>query len=62
MNKLVNYFKEAFHELKKITWPTKKETLNYTILVIAVSIGVAAFLGGLDWVFAKGVEYLINRQ
>lgn len=61
MNKLINYFKEAVQEIKKITWPTKKETTTYTILVLGVSVAIAAFLGGLDWVFTKGLELLINN-
>ena len=61
MGKLIAYFQEAFHELKKITWPTKKETANYTILVLAVSAGLAAFLGGLDFLFNKILQAVILR-
>ena len=45
-----------------MTWPTKKETYNYTLLVIFISLGVALFLGLLDLVFAKGLEYLITNK
>lgn len=51
MNKVVNFFQEAKAEMLKVNWPTKKQTLNYTGLVVAVSIVVAGFLGGLDSVF-----------
>ncbi|MFC1598984.1 preprotein translocase subunit SecE [Patescibacteria group bacterium] len=34
VNKLVQYIKESIAELKKVTWPTRKETINYTLLVI----------------------------
>jgi len=37
--------------MKKVTWPTKKETYNYTLLVISLSLAVAAFLGALDYLF-----------
>ena len=50
--KLVNYVKSSFEEMKKVTWPTKKETYNYTLLVIGVSLAVAIFLGALDYLFA----------
>jgi preprotein translocase subunit SecE len=46
--------------MKKVTWPTKKETRNYTLLVIGISIVVAAFLGALDYIFSKGFEKLIS--
>lgn len=47
--------------MKKVTWPTKKETYNYTILVIGASLVMAAFLGGLDYLFSIGIEQIINR-
>ncbi len=61
MNKLTTYFKESVIELKKVTWPTKKETYNYTLLVIGISIGIALFLGLLDYLFTQGFQALINR-
>lgn len=51
MNKLINYIKESIAEMKKVTWPSKKETYRYTVLVLAISLVVAAFLGALDFAF-----------
>ncbi|MDD4901223.1 MAG: preprotein translocase subunit SecE [Patescibacteria group bacterium] len=62
MNKLIGYIKASIEEMKKVTWPTKKETYNYTILVIAISLGVALYLGLLDVIFSKGLEYLITNR
>lgn len=61
MSKITSYFKESVAELRKVTWPTKKETYNYTLLVIAISLGVAIFLGILDYIFAQGFQAMINR-
>jgi preprotein translocase subunit SecE len=61
MNKLTNYIKESIAEMKKVTWPTKKETRNYTILVIGISVGVALFLGLLDYIFTTGFQFIINK-
>lgn len=61
MDKLINFFKDAIQELKKITWPTKKETTNYTILVLAMTTGLALFLGGLDWLFNSIVMRIVAR-
>lgn len=61
MNKLSNYVKESVAEMKKVTWPTKKETYNYTLLVIGISIGVAIFLGILDYIFTIGFEFFITK-
>jgi len=47
--KIITFFKEVKTEIKKVNWPTKKETLRYTLIVILVSIVTAIFLGGLDF-------------
>lgn len=60
MNKLTTYLKESVIEMKKVTWPTKKETYNYTLLVIGLSVGVAFFLGAWDLIFKYGFELLIK--
>lgn len=51
LNKAVSFFQEAKAEMLKVNWPTKKQTMNYTGLVIVVSLVVAGFLGGLDSMF-----------
>jgi preprotein translocase subunit SecE len=62
VQKIIEYLKASIEEMKKVTWPTKKETYNYTLLVIFISLGIALFLGLLDIIFSKGLEYLvINR-
>lgn len=61
MSKLTNYLKGSLEEMKKVTWPTKKETKNYTLLVIGISLGVAAFLGALDFIFSKGFELILTK-
>jgi preprotein translocase subunit SecE len=54
------YFKEVVRELKKVTWPTRQQTLNKTLLVIAVSAALAFYLGGLDLLFQKLTATLIK--
>ncbi|PIV50272.1 preprotein translocase subunit SecE [Candidatus Falkowbacteria bacterium CG_4_9_14_3_um_filter_36_9] len=60
-NKLINYIKASAEEMKKVTWPTKKETYNYTLLVIGISLVIAVFLGGLDYIFNLALELIINK-
>lgn len=50
-SKIITFLKEVRLEMKKVNWPTRKETIKYTLIVIGVSIGVAVFLGGLDVIF-----------
>ncbi len=56
-----NYFVSSYAEMKKVSWPTKKQTINYSLLVIIFALGTAAFLGILDYAFTLGVNLLINR-
>jgi len=56
MTKLASYIKASILEMKKVTWPSKKETVDYTVLVIGVSLAVSVFLGSLDFIFQKGLE------
>lgn len=57
--KLVTYIKDSISELKKVTWPTKKQATNYTIIVIAMSVGIALLFAVLDQIFSLGLEKLI---
>ena len=43
--KVVDYIKETKTELRHVNWPTKKQAIIFTVVVIAVSIGVSLFLG-----------------
>jgi len=61
MSKIVRYLQQSLEEMKKVTWPSKKETYHYTLLVIGISLGVAAFLGILDYIFNYGLETLIIK-
>lgn len=53
------YVKETVAEMKHVTWPTRKQTIMYGILVIVVSLFVSIYLGLLDSVFAAGIKALI---
>lgn len=50
MPNIINFLKEVREELGKVTWPTRKQTTRYTVLVIVVALVVGVFLGGLDYV------------
>jgi len=50
-NALLRYFKETWVELKKVNWPTRREALNLTLIVLAVTTFMAVFLGAIDLFF-----------
>lgn len=54
------YFSESIKELKKVTWPSKKETINNSIIVIAISLALTVFLGLLDAGFDLAIKQLIK--
>lgn len=58
---IINYFKASLAEMKQVTWPTKKETYNYALLVIGISLALMVFLGLLDTGFSWGLEQIINK-
>jgi preprotein translocase subunit SecE len=60
LKKFTNYFKEAYAEMRKVVWPTKKQTISYSIIVIALTLGVAIFFGVLDYIFNIGLELIIQ--
>jgi len=53
-NRIINFFKGAKSELKKVSWPTKKELRNYTAIVIVVVAIITVLIWGLDFLF-KGL-------
>jgi len=49
--KITTFLKEVRLEMKKVNWPDRRQTIRYTLIVIGVSLAVAAFLGTLDFIF-----------
>ena len=60
-NKVAQYLSESKVELKKITWPTRKETTKLTVIVVIFSGIVAIFLGGIDYLLSKLMEFLLKK-
>jgi len=57
--KIVDYIKETRGELKHVSWPTRAQAISFTILVIVISIAVAAFLGAFDVLFTRLIGTLV---
>ena len=47
------FFRDFFDEMKKVTWPSRKETFRLTVMVIIVCAVVGLILGGLDYGFSE---------
>lgn len=55
------FFSEVATELRKVTWPTRAETIKLTSAVILISVAVGLFIGGLDIVFLKTTSLLFGN-
>lgn len=60
MDKITAYFKASYAELHKVSWPTKTQTTNYSLVVIGLSVGMAIFFGALDYVLNLGLDAIIK--
>jgi preprotein translocase subunit SecE len=54
------FVREVVAEFRKVTWPSRQELINSTVVVITVTVVVALFLGGVDIVLAKIVETILR--
>ena len=54
------FFEEVLAEFRKVTWPSRQELLNSTVVVVAVTVVIAFFLGGVDIVLARVVERILR--
>ena len=59
---LINYFREARDEMFKITWPSKQDTLKYSLVVIVLCLALAFFFAGLDYVLSLGIQKWISLK
>ena len=55
-------FKEMFFELKKVTWPTKKDMINYSIVVLVFIVIMGVIIGVIDLGAGKLVELLVGER
>ena len=54
-------FGEVASELRRVTWPTREETMRLTLMVLAVSAVVGVFLGLIDLGFARVFKVILGN-
>ncbi len=57
--KIATFLKEVKLEIRKVNWPTRRQTIRYTLIVLGISLVIAVFLGGLDYLFTMLLEKFI---
>jgi preprotein translocase subunit SecE len=60
LEKIKVFFQEVSVELKKVSWPTRQQTVSATGVVITVAVIVAFFLGIVDVILAKIVGAIMR--
>ena len=61
-NAITRYLRETWAEMKKVRWPTRQEAQNLTLIVLAVTVGMAIILGLMDFFFAWEFKGLIDNN
>ena len=54
------FIREVLAEFRKVTWPSRQELINSTVVVIMVTVVLAFFLGGVDVALARIVERILR--
>jgi len=56
---ILKYFKDTKTEMKHVTWPTMRQAVIYTVIVIVAAITVSLVLGLFDYLFSLGIQKII---
>jgi preprotein translocase subunit SecE len=62
VSRIRRFINESWSELKKVSWPTREQVRNLTVLVFAVSFVVGLYITALDFVFQGVIGFLVERS
>lgn len=60
MDSFINYLKDTVAEMRHVSWPTNKQSVVYTVLVVVISVVVALYIGLFDFVFQRGLDWFVK--
>jgi preprotein translocase subunit SecE len=60
LRRVQEFVREVLAEFRKVTWPSRQELVNSTVVVITVTVVVAVFLGAVDIMLARIVEAILR--
>ena len=60
-NAIVRFYRETIGELRKVSWPTREETIHLTMIVLIVLVFMAIILGTVDWLGLQGLGWILNQ-
>ncbi|MFC4335794.1 preprotein translocase subunit SecE [Salininema proteolyticum] len=56
------FFRQVIEQLRKVVYPTKKQLVTYSIVVLIFVLFMMAYIGGLDWVFREGIQRAFGAE
>jgi preprotein translocase subunit SecE len=59
VTRIRRYFDEVWSELRKVSWPTREQVRNLTVLVFAISLAVGIYITVLDGAFQFAIDLLV---
>ncbi|MEX3610329.1 preprotein translocase subunit SecE [Rothia sp. LK2588] len=59
--RIIQFLREVFAELKKVTTPTGRELFNYVVIVLFFVLFMMLLIFGLDWLFGQGAFWLFGN-
>lgn len=58
--KIVEYIRDTKGELKHVSWPTRRQAIAFTMIVIVLSLSVSIYLGLLDALFSEILKLVVS--
>jgi preprotein translocase subunit SecE len=58
--KIANFFTDVKTEMQKVSWPTREELINSTLIVAAVSLMFTVYIFGVEYILAWTMRFLMN--
>lgn len=59
---ILNYLSAAKTELQKVTWPTQKDVIRYSVMVIIVAVVTALFFAAIDFGLTKATDFILQKR
>jgi len=57
--RIIQYIKDTRNELKHVSWPTQRQTIVFTAMVILLSVVTALYLGAFDYILSEMLSWII---
>ncbi|MBN1630712.1 MAG: preprotein translocase subunit SecE [Thermoleophilia bacterium] len=58
--RMTDYLRATWYEMKKVTWPTRQEAANLTLIVMVAMLALALVLGVVDWLFSQIFSLILS--